>query len=200
MKKRRRRPVTAVTNNGASTHVGAFTIPVRQRDHPTLGIFSAGARGGHERGLYFFWTAVLRPPYVGQRRVTARARAMLAPGERFERFKREQRTARRSAAREANAWLWERVLRQGSAIRYIRPANEQEVAGWVRAHADDSRHLTGLQVGPPQPRPKPEPPPEPPVIKLLPESGAHDLDAQEPDSTVLHALRRGWRRVWRVKS
>jgi hypothetical protein len=173
-------PLRLSPTTPTQTRVGQFWAPVKQWQHPTLGVFAGGRRGQHEAGIYFFWTAVLKPPYLdGQKICTGRARALLPPGERFERMDKEQRTARPMAARNGNAYTWNRVLRQGGAIAYIRPANRAEVAHWARTHPEDHRSLTWLQFGPPQPRAAdPKPADRPPV---------------SPSQRAIQAVTRGWR-------
>ena len=133
-----------------TTQVGKSKIPVRGI-HPTLGIFFSGERGRHERGLYLFWTAVLKPPYVdNRRRLFARSRILNDPGERFRRIEQERRTARTPRDRAAYEWQWTRLLRQGRGIAYIRPATRREVNRWFLSHREDHKGNSGCIFGPPQ--------------------------------------------------
>lgn len=145
-----------------TTRVGKYAVPVKGI-HPTLVFFVAGARGKQERGVYAFWTAVLKRPYVNRERTcVARARILLPPGERFERMRRERRTARSAVARGVYAFWWEQAFRQGEGIAYIRPSSLREVQRWSQTHAPDMTHAVRLQIGPPRPAitaPTPSPPP-----------------------------------------
>lgn len=149
-------------NGHVTTRVGRVQVPVKGQ-HPSLGIFVGGARGKQEAGLFFFWTAVLKRPYVdGQRVCIARARALLPPGERFERMSRERRTARSVAQRRGNDAWWTRILRRGEGIAYIRPATRREATRWLATHGPDAQHLTWFLVGAPRPTPPAPAPPSPP--------------------------------------
>lgn len=132
-----------------TARVGRVVVPLTGARHPTFALFASGAKGGRERGLFLFWTAVLkRAMYPYRRTVTVRARAVLPPGERFERMGREQRTDRSRIARRAYADLWARVLQRGAGIVKIRPATRREAALWLRTHPRDAEHLVALWVGP----------------------------------------------------
>ena len=96
----------------------------------TEALFRGGRKGRGERGVYRFWTAVLRRPSAV---VTARARRSLGPWARFARFGR--------SARDADAWIWLNVLEAGRAVRRIRPSTGTEVARWLRTHPGDARHV-----------------------------------------------------------
>ncbi len=132
-----------------TTRVGRYRVPVRGI-HPTIAYFVGGARGAHERGVFLFWTAVLKRPHRGERTCTARARILLPPGERFERMGREARTARHAGARRVYAAWWEQHLRRGAGIAYIRPATRLEVRHWAATHVRDMAHCLSVEIGPPR--------------------------------------------------
>lgn len=174
-----------MSRNGAvTTSVGRVKVPLRLGSHPSLGVFVGGARGAHEKGQFFFWTAVLKQRRLGYRTVTVRTRALNPPGERFSRFGVEQRTARRAGMRAANGDIWTEVLRRGENIVYIRPATEREMRRWCATHLSDAQHLVYWCVGPPR-RPAVPKPAEAVTVTLAPTNPAasnYERDRRGPPS------------------
>lgn len=102
-------------------------------------IFTAGARGKHERGVFLFWTAVLeKGPYKGRSKVFGRARSTLSPGDRFRRTQKEITTAETASDRKAYARIWEKL----AYVKYVRPSNKTEIIEWMRTHKEDSCFVT----------------------------------------------------------
>jgi hypothetical protein len=126
------------------TKVGRLQVPVRRASHPTLWYFASGEHGRKEAGVYAFWTAVIsrRKP----KGLIGRALAAEPPGDRFDRIRREMRTARSKADRAAYARHWRELLARGKAIRYVRPSTEREVRKWMKGHEKDARHAKRIRV------------------------------------------------------
>lgn len=201
------------------TRVGRYRVPVQGGQHPSLAVFTGGARGKHEAGVFAFWTAVLKRPIQGRRTVIVRTRVLFPPGERFTRFQRESRTHRRALGRRLNGAVWAEWLQRGAAIRYIRPATLDEMRRWMAGHQTDTQWCTWSLVGNPaapsrsRRRPKPGGPHEAAVLHkaemdrnlgpdvpddLPPASpGAPPvpIELQGPDFPIWSMLRRAWRRV-----
>jgi hypothetical protein len=121
-----------------TTRVGRCAVPIRGGRVPTLAHFTGGRRGPREHGIYAFWTALLTRRVDRQRSIIVRALSVLPPGERFERMRREARTARTAGERQAYRELWRRVLHAGRNIKAIRPANRGEVSRWLETHPEDA--------------------------------------------------------------
>jgi hypothetical protein len=132
----------------AMTRVGAVQVPVVRAKGVTLVRFRAGEHGAREAGDYLFWTAVLKKRKGSKSRILGRAYAYLAPGDRFDRIKREMRRAKSSADRAAYRRLWLELLSRGENIKHVRPSTLAEVRRWMRTHAADARFaLFGLIGG-----------------------------------------------------
>ena len=82
------------------TQVGACFIPVVDAEYPTIATFKAGDLGRFEFGAYLFWTAILKKKHLWQgyqgtwkprmiKTCIGRARAILSPGDRFDRMRIE---------------------------------------------------------------------------------------------------------------
>lgn len=126
------------------TKVGAFEVTVRRANFPALRHFSGGAHGRKEAGIFAFWTVVLKRK--GKNRVWGRALATLPAGDRFDRMRREMRSDKSKEAREVYGRIWKKLLREGRAIRYIRPSTENEISRWMRGHQSDAKYAKRLKV------------------------------------------------------
>ena len=128
-----------------STKVGRHQVPVRDMNYPTLWHFSSGEHGRKEAGIYAFWTAVLGTGKKAKG-LCGRALATEPAGERFDRIRREMRTARSKADRAAYARQWRVLIARGRAIRYLRPSTAEEVRKWMKGHEKDARFAKPLRV------------------------------------------------------
>ena len=132
--------------------IGSYVVPVRGK-WATLVTFWAGEHGRKDCGEYAFWTARLKHPVVRttggrSRRVIGRALVGHSAGDRFDRMSREMRTAKSKEAREANRELWERILRKGQNVAYVRPSTLAEVRRWADSHESDVKHATAaIRIG-----------------------------------------------------
>ncbi len=118
---------------------------MRDLNYPTLWHFSSGEHGPKEAGIYAFWTAVLG---TGKKAKGLCGRALVTepPGDRFDRIRREMRTARAKADRVAYARQWRELIERGRAIRYLRPSTPEEVRKWMKGHEKDARFAKPLRV------------------------------------------------------
>jgi hypothetical protein len=135
------------------TRVGTCDIQVRGH-FASIVTFWSGEHGKKEQGDYAFWTAVLAEPVtfeipadVGKprrtttmRRITGRAQVGYPAGDRFDRMKREMRTANSLSVRRAYRQMWVRAVAKGKNIRFIRPATWPEIARWLKVHDKDRPH------------------------------------------------------------
>lgn len=133
------------------TIVGTTFVELRSANFPTTVVFTAGEHGRGERGLWAFWTTMLKRPVRFKdklrRRIIGRAFAVLPPGERFTRMRSEAKTAPDPEERSHDYGMWYRVLKQGHNVKYIRPSTPREVRLWANAHEADSKHMRSLQYG-----------------------------------------------------
>ena len=112
------------------TRIGKYHVPIVKPKFPTIGTFAGGQHGRREGGEYLFWTVVLKRKirWCNRKRwwLTARARAILCPGERFNRMRIEARAAKSSEDRQAYRDLYDRMLGRGRNIKYVRPSTPCE--------------------------------------------------------------------------
>jgi hypothetical protein len=127
-----------------TTKIGRCEVIVRRANFPSLRHFSGGAHGRKEAGIYSFWTVVLRRK--GKNRVWGRALSTLPAGDRFDRMRREMLRDRSKENRAHYERIWKKFLKEGRAIRYIRPSTEAEIAKWMRGHKADAKYAKKLVV------------------------------------------------------
>jgi len=139
------------------TMVGKVSVPVVNAEYATIMTFRAGDLGQFERGDFLFWTAVLwkkyrwkgyegkwKPRTMGQ--ILGRARAILPPGDRFDRMRIEMKTDPQKEARDIYGDWWHRLLRKGNNIKFIRPSTKSEVMRWLKGHKHDAKFVTRLLI------------------------------------------------------
>ena len=130
------------------TRIGRYTIPVRCK-WATLVTFWSGEHGKRDCGEYAFWTALLRRPVEVERRLRRRifGRALVGEpvGDRFDRMQLEARSLKqRPAARKAYRVSWERVLREGRNVKFVRPSTLKEVKRWMESHESDAEYASNI--------------------------------------------------------
>lgn len=124
-----------------TTKVGKFDVQVRNAHIPSLVWFDAGVHGKSfgERGMFCFWAAILKS---GKRRkIWGRALACLPAGDRFDRMKREQNTAKTAADRKVYRTFWADRMGKGGNIAYIRPCTDAEIKKWADMHMSDAKFM-----------------------------------------------------------
>jgi len=139
------------------TLVGKVSVPVVNAEYATIVTFRSGDLGTFERGDFLFWTAVLKkkhiwtgytdiwkPRTIGL--VLGRARAILPPGDRFDRMKHEMLTDPDANDRKIYREWWKKILGEGKNIKFIRPSTKREVGRWMKGHKSDAKFVTRLVV------------------------------------------------------
>jgi len=140
------------------TTVGIYNVPVVNAEYATIATFRKGDLGKFERGDFLFWTAVFKKEfswrgYQGTDRVRkmklilGRARAVLSPGDRFDRMRLEMRTDPNKEDRRIYKEWWFRVFKEGDNIKFIRPSTKREVYRWMEGHKSDAKDLVRLVIG-----------------------------------------------------
>lgn len=123
-----------------TTKIGARRVPVAPG--ATVAHFSSGRLGRKEAGVYLFWTAIFCVGRGSNRSgVFGRAKAGLAPGERFRRMEKEMRTASSKEDRAAYRRMWRKLQR----VVEVRPSKPNEVARWLSSHEEDAQFLKRLE-------------------------------------------------------
>lgn len=126
-----------------TTRIGEIDVPVRKAHNPSLVWFDAGARGKvfGERGVFAFWTAVLKTGPRTARKTWGRSLVVISCGDRFDRMKREQKTAKSEVARKHYAEAWNKHFKRGRNIAYIQPSNWKEIYSWAMTHYSDAKFV-----------------------------------------------------------
>jgi hypothetical protein len=132
----------------AYTTVGDVAVPLKNAHYASIVTFRGGAHGKKERGDFCFWTAVLKRPYNGKRKLIGRAYAFLDPGDRFDRMQYEMMIAATPEDRAAYREMWEHRLKGGNNIDYIRPSTKREIERWLKTHRADANYVERFaQIG-----------------------------------------------------
>ena len=137
----------------ASTIVGKVTVSLFRERFISLAVATCGKHGKRESGDYAFWTAVLKIPVLvtsnGKTcsKVFGRSLAWMPAGDRFDRMNRGRVSDKNSWARSVYGMLWNKVLRQGRNIKYIRPSTRKEIGKWLYSHHDDACGFIAYRIG-----------------------------------------------------
>ncbi len=132
------------------TRIGQSWLPIVNFRYPTIVTFGSGELGKSERGEFLFWTVMLKRKITWQGRkrwwLIARARAILYPGERFNRMRTEARTAGSIEDRKIYYDIYNRMLKRGQNVKYIRPSTAKELQRWMDSHINDACYVQRVVV------------------------------------------------------
>jgi hypothetical protein len=119
--------------------IGTNLVPVVKGK--SAAFFSAGHWGPQEKGLYYFWTAVVLHNGQATSSITGRALSHLDAGARFRMIGKETKIAATAADRREYKKFWKTL----QTVLYVRPASVMEVSRWISTHESDAKHIKTLK-------------------------------------------------------